>query len=88
MAHSALGVLGRPLYLLRVRDIDAFRAGFGAELGLSRVELGLVDVPQCGLSTLGDDAAGDGEADARSTARDDRRHGVESFVSSHVPLPL
>jgi hypothetical protein len=86
MTHSGVGVLGRPLYLLRVRYVDTFRAGFRAELGLRRVELGLVDVPQCDQSTLGDDAAGDGAADTRSAARDDRSHGVEPSVCSHVVI--
>jgi hypothetical protein len=58
---SGVGVLGRPLCLRSVRNVDAFRAGFGAELGLRRVELGLVDVPQCDQSTLGDEAAGDAQ---------------------------
>ena len=86
MTHCGLGILGRPLYLLRVRDVDTFGAGFGAELGLRRVELGLVDVPQCDQSTLGDDAAGDGVADPGSAARDERSHGVEPSVCSHFAI--
>ena len=82
MARSGLGALGCPPDLLRLRDVDVFRAGFGSELGLRHVELGLVDVPQCELSTLGDDAAGDGEADARSAARDERGHAVEPVFAA------
>jgi len=84
MTHSGVGVLGRPLYLRSVGNVDAFRAGFGAEPGLRRVELGLVDVPQCDQSTLGDEAAGDGAANAGSAARDERSHSVEPSVCSHV----
>ena len=83
MTHCGLGIIGRPLYLLRVRDVDTFGADFGAELGLRRVELGLVDVPQCDQSTLGDDAAGDGAADPGAIVGD--RNTPQKYVSRANP---
>ncbi len=83
MAHSRLGALRLAFDLVGIDDIDAPAATLRTELSRRRVEPRLIDIPQQNLTAFGDNAARDGEADARRAASDNGAHALKASVCRH-----
>ncbi len=75
--------LGGGFHRRPVGHVEGDADGVGAEPGLGGLDGGGIAIPDRHLATLGDDALGDGEADAGRTAGDDRDAARKASAINH-----